>query len=425
MTLTETRHTRQVTHKAMAAVMLMLLPLLWGCGMRSGVAFFDHPDEPEAGGATQYVTLDLRIGVDDGGSGAATRAFPDSEDNTFEEEATPYERVNTLRVVIVDADGSIEHNRMVNVKGEYAESGVINSYYIINDNLRFKVKAGEVKKIYLFANEKAVNMYKDESEQFDFVGSLAPGLQFPTAEVAGLLIVRPEGKPFIDNNPTSPTRTYIPMSECFDITVPPASGDAEDSYTETLFLTRSLIKFSFSMTLIDGDDNDVKYMHDLSGMKIRGVRISNLANTCYYLPKETTYNPAKGESSDYNLGGRYITAFDTPGITGTPGYPGSECDFLFSQPLELTLKGLETDSYVYLPETKTIDSYNLSLLFSDPDNYALYEAKPLLQVDGSHTTEIPRNTHVKINIYLSAHNMSATVTLFPYTAVDLKPTFGF
>ena len=283
--------------------------------------------------------------------------------------------------------------------------------------------AGEDKQIYLFANEKAVSL----SSGYDFSESLAVGNVFPENEIRELLMERTPGSAYIDNSQADTDAAtqaprYVPMSEFFEITVPEATGASEDSYTHTLFLTRSLIKFSFSVKLAPGDNTENL------GMKLRGVKITNLANSCYYLPRNTVYNPPKYDESSNPLGGRCIDEFTTPGVTGIDGYEGSSCSFIFPKPLKLTVTGEETETYIYLPETKTNTDYQLSLLFSNPEDddfyYTLYGSKPL-QLNDVLTKDIPRNTHVKVNITLSTYDMSATVTLFPYTGVNLNPTFGF
>lgn len=425
MTLTDIRHSkRRLTH-AVAAGAIVLLSLSPGCGMRGEEPSFPNAEETEVA-APRYVTLDLRIGVNDGGDSSTRSLFPESEDGSFEMPATDFEKVSTLRVVIVDfytdkdgvARDSIEHNRMVGVRSDYSD--VINGYYIINDNLQFKVSANGVgkndrkKKIYLFANEKAVNDHKTEAEQFDFSTELAPGKPFPTEKVEGLLIVRPAGEPFINNNPDTQQPRYVPMSEQFDITVPEVTGAAEDSYTHTLFLTRSLIKFSFAVKTNDYVPiPDEKNRAGGFPVKITGVTIDGLADKCYYLPKDTEYNPNKYSEAE---GGRVIESFSTP-----VGNIFSDCDFNFIEEVELTAAtDRECNTYLYLPESsiEETESYMLTLHFDNPVVEKMFESKPL------QIKKIARNTHMKINITISGYTFDAQVTVLPYTGVYLNPTFG-
>ncbi|MBD5358745.1 MAG: Ig domain-containing protein [Bacteroides sp.] len=406
------------TKLTVASILLLSVPFLSGCGGSSDVVP-DEPEKPVEMPKESFVTLDLRISVNDGGM-PITRAFDPNDDGTFDnpKNDNDYEKVHTLRVVIVRADSTIEHNRMVTVRDNYGD--VIESGDIVNDNLQFKVSAGEKKKIYLFANESTVNRNKTADEQFDFTANLKKGSTFPIKQIEDILITRDSDKAFIDNGSTVPLdeKSYVPMSEWFEVEVPAASGKvAEEFHTvEDLFLTRSLVKFSFSVALTGENLYDTQ-------MTLRGIRISTLANSGYYLPKNTIYDPAKYTASTLPYYGRLITQFDVPMDAANPVADDySNCTFLFDQPLPLTVEGVDRSPLIYLPESKLIgdnNHYNVTLLFSDPNQDDIYESKPL------DIQAIPRNTHVKINILLSTHSMQATVTLFPYTAVDLKPTFGF
>lgn len=398
-----------------------MFPLLAGC-VGSSIIHEEPGDNTELQEDKKYVTLNLSVGVN-GGTTPTTRAlFGQEEDGTFESSADEYEMVHTLRVVIVRKNtGIIEHNRMVLVKPTYVEGGIIDNYHVMNDNLRFKVEADEEKTIYLFANEKAVNLNKEDGEVFDFETELHEDSIFPTNRVRNLLIKRIPGKAFIDNDSIDPQteKYYIPMSEYFDVQVKPLSGTGETLQEEAFFLTRSLIKFSFSVALApDMDVTDLqKYL--------RGVSISNLANVGYYLPIGTTYVPGKDKPSENEYGGREITGFEVPSEMET-----SDCTFRFDKPIKLTKEGDDRRLFIYLPESKlTQGGYNLSLLFSDDEEDKLYAPKPLQYRNSagtlSNTLAIPRDTHMKVNILLKSYSMEATVTLFPYTAVDLKPSFGF
>ena len=235
---------------------IVALPLLTGCSSDSSVPDNTGIIEPIVESDKGSITLDLSIGINNG-SDATTRAFTPNENDPFEPPVSDYEKVHTLRVVIVrhkvnqngTEDLIIEHNRMVTVRDGYGD--VIDNQYIINDNLQFKVVADEKKTIYLFANEKGVNLNKPTDEKFDFTKDLIVGKPFPSEKVNNLLITRKTNAAFIDNGTTTPLadKCYVPMSESFDVIVPAATGKTEDFYSKYIFLNSSLIKFSFSFTL--------------------------------------------------------------------------------------------------------------------------------------------------------------------------------
>ena len=385
-----------------------------------------HPEWKE-----EYVNFELRINMNDGGVPSSRAGEDDGEEygygklEGYEEPVDAYEKVRTLRVVIVRPDGTIAHNRMVTVSHLPAD-GMIQCGNIVNDNLQFKIVADETKKIYLFANEKAVNDNKKDNEKFDFTSRLSVGSTFPAEEVAGILIKRNPGEAFIDNNGDG-AKTYVPMSECFDVKIPAfddieseivmnPSGGAEKYITETLFITRSLIKFSFTVQLKVAGISSTQ-------LALRGVTISNLANEGYYLPNSTIYDPVWNQPSDNYLGGREIVSFKVPYEDDDNADPAallSDCTFLFSKPLAISSKQEESGSIMtYLPESKTIGDgqYVVKLLFEDNGDY--YESKPLK------IQYIPRNTHVKVNMVLTPSELEATVAIVPYISVVLPPIFGF
>lgn len=419
MTLKSCKH---IIHAGLCKVTVALLStlLLAGCAGSSA----DVPEEPELPKEEMrehYVNLDLRISVNDGAA-PGSRAF--SGDGTYEEPASNYEKVHTLRVVIVREDGTIEHNRMVNVKDNYGNT--ITSGDIINDDLQFKVVDNEEKKIYLFANESAVNRNKGTDEQFDFTSKLPVGIEFPTKDVSNILIKRVADKAFIDNGRSTPLaeKSYLPMSEFFEISVPAfeeietdivmdPSGKAEKFIEEQLFLTRSLIKFSFHVSIVDNTEID---MTDFN-VSLSGVKISNLSNSCYFLPNNTIYSPGKEVKESVNE--REITSFEMPENPGA-----SDCTFLFDSPLKLNKSGEATSPKLYLPETKTDGEYLVTLMFSDPTQDELYSSQPLQIKD------IARNTHVKVNITLGNNGiLLLNVEVLPWDRedyyVDYTANIGF
>ncbi|MDE7115995.1 MAG: hypothetical protein K2O56_06185, partial [Muribaculaceae bacterium] len=249
---------RQIAALAFAA-------FLTGCG--NDTPFM--PEEPGMDG-TGDVTLSLNIALSESGTGARTRApFPGSDDLTFEGPVSDYEKLRTLRVVIVHAGeeqtGIVEHNRMVLVE---PSTGAI-----LNDNLRFKVTSGERKQIYLFANEAAVS--------YDF-SSITEGGIFPKTEVESIRLSRQSNASLVDNSASTVEKTFIPMSEMFVIDVPVPESPVDLFRTEHLFVTRSAIKFSFHFSVAEDFPSE--------GVSVTGIKLYGLADECYYLPRNTVYD---------------------------------------------------------------------------------------------------------------------------------------
>ncbi len=373
---------RQIAALAFAA-------FLTGCGN-------DIPSVPEDSGmeGTGNVTLSLNIALSESGIGAKTRApFPDSDDLTFEGPVSDYEKLHTLRVVIVHAGeektGVVEHNRMVLVE---PSTGAI-----LNDDLRFKVSSGERKHIYLFANEAAVS--------YDF-SSIAKDELFPKTEVESIRLSRKSNASLVDNSASSVEKSFIPMSEMFEIDVPVPESPVDFFRTEHLFVTRSAIKFSFHFSVAEDYPSE--------GVSVTGIKLYGLADECYYLPRNTMYDPGKYAVSGNPSGGRVITAFETPADT-----PFSDYMFAPVSPIEIK-PGMEAtlSPYVYFPESKQDGQKHFRL------SVALDNGTELLTPRDLTLDEIPRNTHVKINIEMKSTDAKASVTLLPYTGISLEPDFG-
>lgn len=358
-----------------------------------------YPEEPGQVTESGVVTLDLSVSVLEAiDPQAGSRAeYPDSEDGTFEQAVDSYEKLSTLRVVIVRPDGTIEHNRMVVYN---VATGLIN-----HDNLQFEVISGEEKQIYLFGNEKVVSLDNDE---FSFSTNLRVGEQFPVDKIESLLLMTDgDNSAVIDNYTPESQRRYVPMSESFKVWVDKPQPGGTAYQTEHLFITRSLIKFSFCVTVETPFPGDIK---------LSGIKLSGLADRSYYLPRATVYNPEKYTVSTNLYEGRYIESFET--LTDDKNRVSYEFPVL--EPFDMSKPGSRNiEQPVYFPETK--GTYGVNLLFKGDDVAYLTD---ILGTQTLELTEIPRNTHVKVNITFNTHVISATVDLVPYIGVTLEPEFG-
>ncbi len=371
-------------------VTLLTASLLTACG--NDIPSISTLKDAEEG---KGVTLTLNIAMSEFPETEQTRApFPDSDDMSFEGPVSDYEKMRTLRVIIVHGEGNetgiVEHNRMVTAD--------LSSGAIINDNLRFKVTSGEKKDIYLFANEAATG--------HDF-GSIAEGSVFPEEEIRDIRISRRSGAAFIDNGTSSVEKRFVPMSEMFEIDVPTPVGDSDFFQIEHLFVTRSTVKFSFHFSTPED--------YPAQGASVTGIKLYGLADECYYLPRNTSYDPGKYTPAFDNGGGRYITSFDTPDGTSFSGYT-----FAPFSPIEIK-EGMDAamSPFIYFPESKReggTKPFRISVVL---DNGTEFLVPRNLSLDN-----IPRNTHVKINILMKSTDVDASVTLLPYTGVWLNPDFG-
>ncbi len=428
-----------------------------------------HPDAEKP----TEVTLRLKVSVL--GDTPQTRAYPGVPDGSFEDPATEYERLHTLRVIIVDSLGKVEHNRMVNLD---------RGGNVINDNLEFRISVPWIKeengkehfgvankKIWLFGNEKTANpavcdamvgvkltqdgaaLTQDQMDAYKNNGNMAldllsVGTSFCSTEITedkvwaenalkSVVLTRLDGQPFIDNSGAE--KQYIPMNEFFTLNIQPtefqqSTGGTIFRVTKDLFVTRSLVKFTFSAQFAETNLNNER-------MRISEITVTDIAKNGYYIPNATYYDPGKYTKSNNENGGRWITQFAVPQNVVKSSYtfipPAGENDsFLVMKEEPAKGKRNVYTAYKYFPETKLsgTERYYVSLkarLYNEETgneevNELSYGPVPLrgLASNPVDLLNIPRNTHVYVNFLFNDFGVNAVVDLVPYTGVWLEPEFG-
>lgn len=355
-------------------------------------------DEPAADGS-EMVTFTLNVYAGDpDASGSRAGTLPG--DDYFEEPQTQYERMRTLRIVMVHADGTIEHNELL--QSTIPDAG-LGQY----DGVRLRVTGNETKRVYLFANEASM-VDAQGNPLLDFA-SMRIGSDFPTDQVAEATLSASPASPLIDN--TGAEKRFIPMSEVFDVFVREAQPDGTDAeQSANFFITRAAVKFTFFAKVS---------ATPVATYKISKFYISKLANRDFLFPSKTEYVPAKYPVSDAD---RYITSYDVPasaqnelvefnpGWTFTPQTPPTQV-MTFSPAL-------------YFAETKLPagEQFTIKLMLDGDGNHPDHEIEvPLPNLPYG----LPRNTHVKVYLDFAFSDLNMIVDVTPYTAVALNPTFGF
>lgn len=386
--------------------MILGCVMLFSCSSQTALPGADVPDESGA-----MVNLSFSVVVADAVGGPVSRStlvtMPD-DDNYFEQETGIYETLNTLRVIIIHNQPQrgrvIEHNRLVNI----GDDGVIKS-----DNLEFAVRGGEVKYIYLIANEEAVG--------YDF-DTLLPGTPYADGTLESVTFAAPDGsRLLIDNTQSSVAKKYIPMGETYDCFVPYPKQTGERFSLGTLFLTRAAVKFSFNVKALYGD-----------GLYLRDITVNGLADREYLLPHNTFYEPPKGTppvqnpptAVDPSQSGRFITSYEIP-VDARHG----SFSFFYADPLALSKEAIDLAPDFYFCESMLGSPdpapdgkpYTVSITIADADGVDVrhFDAVPLPNLP-----ILPRNTHVKVNITLTDTDVACEVEVVPYTGVWLDPDFG-
>ncbi len=298
---------------------------------------------------------------------------------TFEAAESSNEMIHTMRFVIVDGDGNVEHNVSISQIPDFKTSPK-----------RFRVKPHETKAVYLFGNETSI-----PEEIMTVFKNLKQGEAFPVALYETAELGDESG------NPLFPNDRLIPMTEVHSVEIgaPVYNGPEPVPYQAELFVTRATAKLSFNLTVSES------YLGFNPSM-ISTITFNKVGNKEYLFPKNTQYLPPKNPSS---FDARTVTSFSVP------------VDAV-NEPYVVTwIKGGDDRSYlsgpIYIPETDngfSINSYSIVLPVGGIDLEATLPNLPSL----------PRNTHAKVDITLSGGRLSVEVAVVPYTGVYLNPEFG-
>ena len=336
------------------------------------------------------VWVDLNIGIALSDSAVPERS---SRADVHEGPADEAEKMQTLRIVVVDKDGNVEANRFL-----YA--GAVDKY----GEEHFRVRANETKQVYVFVNETnaRVNVYKVDGaaeaipDFHKYLGDIAVGKPFPREEIAGLEVRLHDG---VGSELDAAGGGYedaaggLPMSTCETVEV----GDTDLSHK--IYLHRAAVKFTFNIKNQRGRER-----------ALTGLHIDKMSRREYYLPRVTRYDADKD-----------IVDFAVPNV-GNNDYYGFAKSF-DDGGLALPDGETVTTSPVYLLEGK----YEPEKTDADAKNYSMS-----ISVNGADTgyeyltnlDRLPRNTHVVVNIGFGVSDVTWTVDLRPYGEVKLDPDFG-
>lgn len=403
----------------------------------------------------------------------ATRAEGDEDQKyIFELAKINYEKINTLRVIIVRPDQTVEFNRKENLNGnamtvfpemKFDVSTSQGTPQVLDGNI---ISWTETKRIYLIANEESIpNQDIVKALQNLQEPKITPATQYKPETVTPGSTINPEifdnwiifnewssdvgsdekfAEPMINNigKIGNNEGKYVPMTEFYDIDVKRTKKDVEGNTTtvqnEKLFVTRNLVKFQFEVKSAEenGETNEA--------FKINRIRFENLMQKEYLFPNNAIYRPAKAANDIKN---REIISFNAPfnGNQTRPydffpenfGFMGKK--FSWKEGLEENVTGTFNDC---------LNTYNPALYFSETKNYESDDShNPLFKVgidieffnpDGSSQKAwyepqllnnlpyaLPRNTIVKVCFIISNRQLiTCNVTLEPYVEVWLYPNFG-
>jgi len=326
------------------------------------------------------------------------------------------EQMHSVRVVVLHADGSVEHNRHYSLEGAQAQK------YII-----LKVSPNEKKQIFLFANEESVSVVEGvtggEQTLTDFFSSYTKNSKDFETAVNGLYFT-PD---YSDNKP-------IPMSSMYEIDF------TEGKVEKTFYVVRVATKFTVNFKNWRGGEVTVENFtlasHADKNFLMAHVEDSEqnraLFNGKSWIEWLKKVSDASSEDDDY---GKTDTAgwlkdYDLPTQADkTKTYTHPEKVIVGKPTVDIDYPDnnkpgvAESAPIFYLPESKTpkVDAtkgeqeYTLTVKM-EGRNEPFVETLPNLKA-------LFRNTHVIVNITL-LNDMEIVVDVIPYSEVKLDPVFG-
>ena len=327
------------------------------------------------------------------------------------------EKMHSVRIVVLHADGTVEHNRHFSLEGAREQK------YIL-----LKVTPDEKKKIFLFANEESVSKVEgvtgDPQSLTDFFKEYTDGTSGFEAAVNDLYFTPnyTDGKP-------------IPMSSMYEIDFP-----AKGNFDGTFYVVRVATKFTCRFKNFRSD-----------AVTVNSISVSDIANNSYLMVhKQNLMMEFTGEDNvtrelfwidwlkmvsdesqmypeDKTLVDKrgWIMDYDIP----EGAAPITQTDLNLSVPKATSMYVNQEQGTLYtfyLPESKNLikpgetyeeQQYKMTLGLTDEYgeqksfNFAFDNLKALF-----------RNTNVVIDIIM--YDREVVVDVIPYSEVELEPEFG-
>lgn len=376
----------------MAPVFCLVLTL-GACQRKAGA------DTPSGADGTVTLVLNtevlgaLRSGADDG--------FPDEE------------KMETLRIVILHADGTVEYNRLLDF-GAGLQTACTQLV---------KVREAETKAVYLIANEASV----PGLDNMELDGFAAGDAGF--GEKVGNLSFVPDY--------AGPS---IPMSAMYEVEVGQASKECR------FYLVRAATKFTF------------RFKNMRSGpVTVNSIAVSDIAGHTYLMPRKKSptmrFREADGSESelfwitwlkrvsdesqrnpdDRELADKrgWILDYDIPAGTVSDRVTVPAPDNFrvagFAYDMGVPKPGTAVYPAFYLPESKSLkapggnpdgeQAYTMTFRLTDDNNMEQVFSRPF-----GNLKALFRNTHVVVDATFQEKEVQ--VDVIPYSEVILEPEFG-
>lgn len=351
----------------------------------TGCVTDNYPDCPDTPGSETTAQLRIRVAAPDPQSGSRSDIY------YIDHEALKGELMHSLRIIIVREDGTVEHNRSINLN---APSEGLK----LTDYETFIVKANEQKTVYAFANEeslpdggyavRSVKIGEKLRNDFDELTITVGEVKTPLFMSRKTIVEK--SRLTLDNISTDDSGNPRPVDH-------------------TIFIIRASVKFTYTIT------NEL-----LAPVTISQIMVNGLTEKEYLLPTDI---------NDIINDKQYITQYSTPTD--------------LKKGIKILANITEENGTIATNETKSFGPYYCneapiwgvtSMPFTVPDeqtgkspystSITLSDGSTLWDGAFNNLPALPRNTHVIVYIAIKQQRIDLSVTVIPYTGVWLNPNFG-
>ncbi|MDE7135151.1 MAG: hypothetical protein K2N91_00815 [Muribaculaceae bacterium] len=388
-------------------------------------SFDDEEIKPEIHDG--YVNLKLAVSIPEGAK--APRVGYELTDEAYpgaEQTVGKHEMINRLRVIITDQNGIVDVNTLISL--EQAAASV--------STRKFKVKANEVKTVYLLANEPVL------------LDQGLDNMTYYTLAHEGDLISNDLLHKSIKLTAQQLSSMDIPMSAVYRLPVnlQYTGEEIETIEYNDLKLIRQATKFTVEIT---NTQPQGMFAPNPFKIHVKDMSISSVSDRSYIFPHvgRGAFAESMLQSMTYRPDGTLIeTATNkAPAVSGGSNRPldGSYTDYyrenyrMPNDPVYTDWRAPEGYQTVTIGknETHTFPSFygNESLnIVSDTQKY--FFNCTIVDTEGNdagtfsqelpNLSALPRNTHVVIKANFVPQQQKLEVTVVPYVGVTLDPIFG-
>lgn len=372
-------------------IAVALLMLCQACSADS------EPPSPSDDGYRSIV-LKVSLGSADDATAAQSRGAFDNFDNELDKWGIPGENMETLRIIIINGDDVVEHNRTYTLS-DATEAG----------EYTFRVKDDDDKTIVIIANEEGYFIDEDGMEIAGGTTSLHNSLEAMSQGTSVDMERLRRMTLTLRHNSADGTgrsfRTPLPIADIFTEHIDKDTELIERDYA----MPRAAVKYSFRIV------NESRFAH-----RLEKLRIDRIADREYLFP-----------DADYvvnSYGHREVSAYRTP-ATAREQYYEIELATPLTLPAHMESAVTALPAPVYVPEGLAGDAPQRMSLALDGEPLDVWrdllwlmpgetEASPRPMVD------LPRNTHVVVNITITDTDISVEADVQPYAEVKVDPWFG-